>query len=61
MTEEEIEEATKQSVDLAYFLKRVFDLFEIDYYNVDCDSELVLRKMMYVFQEMPPVTQKEQE
>lgn len=61
LTEEEIEEAIRSSIDFDYILKRTFDLFSINYHDVDCDSQLVFNKMSYVFIDMPPVNEAEEQ
>ena len=57
MTEEEIDYAMRMSVDFNYILKRVLDIYEVNYYDVDLDSYLLFRKMNYIFTEIPPETE----
>ena len=59
MTDEELDIAMQLSADVDYILKRVFDLYNINYSNVDYDTQLVLRKMKYVFTEKPPADDAE--
>ena len=47
----------RMSVDFNYILKRVLDIYEVNYYDVDLDSYLLFRKMNYIFTEMPPETE----
>ena len=57
LDEEDIQEAM-ELVDFDYIFKRVLDLFNINYYDVDCDSDLILRKFEYVFTVMPVDTEE---
>lgn len=43
-------------VDFEQILIGVFDLFEVNYHELDRDVDLVLRKLKYTFTEMPPAT-----
>ena len=43
------------NIDFDNIIKQVFDLFDVNYIEVDHDSDLILRKLKYVFTEKPPL------
>lgn len=53
LTEEEILVATAQNIDFDAILKRTLDLFQINYYDVDGDQNLIFEKLDYMFTQMP--------
>lgn len=60
LDDNEIHEALS-TIDFDYIFKRVLDMFCIDYYDVDCDSDLIMRKFEYVFIIMPHESEEKKE
>ena len=45
------------NIDFSSIIKQVFDLFRVNYIEVDFDADFIMRKLKYVFTEMPPINQ----
>lgn len=53
LTEDEIIDACGKLINFDYIVKRTLDLFQINYYDVDCDANFIFQKLEYVFTQMP--------
>lgn len=47
------------NINFESVLSKVFDLYSINYLSVDNDADLVLRKLKFVFTEMPTDSEKQ--
>lgn len=60
LSEQETRKAMAE-VDFSEIFQQVLQMFDINYYVVDCDSDLMLKKLEYVFTRMPPINDKQRE